>query len=172
MFDILFAIARYAVAVGVGVVIGIMFTRGKTKHDHTVPFVEKNDRNFTLVVVVLLTFSLIAVINTAVATNEQAACNDEFRSALQERANITTEDNKLRDRQAALNNEDAVALRDFLKVLLTNPGEAGRAVTMASLQNFQVVINDNSVERDNIIVEQQKLEQKRKDNPYPEPCNK
>lgn len=168
MNDLLLVLLRYGLAVVAGFIAGTVFSKHKTKKGHTVPAIDRSTRNMTLVSVMLLLISIVAVVNTAVATNKQSACNDEFREALSIRAQITVEDNQLRDRQNALNTEDAVALRDFLKTLLTNPGEEGRVVTMAALQDFQTTINDNSIERDKILAEQAKLNDQRNDTPVPE----
>lgn len=165
--EILFAIIRYAVAAAVGFVVGVVFSRGKLRKDgHEIPVIERTTLNFTLVTVVLLVLSLVAVVNTAVAANKQSDCNAEFLRVIKERSAFTAEDGKLRDRLDELSNNEEAALLPLAQNLA---GGATRDQIADDIQNLEEVINANVAERAEIAQTQEEIAKKRAQNPYPDP---
>lgn len=99
--EVLSFILRYGAAVVVGIIVGVLFSSGKVRvagRVVTVPIVERNSRNFTIVVAVLLLASILAVANTSIQSNRQAGCNQEFRRVITENSALTAESAALQDR--------------------------------------------------------------------------
>lgn len=166
ILEVLWVLIRYGVAVGVGVIIGNLFTRGKTKKGRTIPVIERTTKTFTLTTVLLLVVSLVAVVNTAYNANKQATCNSEFRRVIKERSDITVQDGTLRDRLDVLSNKEEAALLPLVQNLVNgSPNE----VVLSSVNDLRVVIDSNVKERVNIAEQQRAIAEQRAKNPYPDP---
>ena len=118
--------------------------------------------------IALVLVALVVVIQGVLFQNRQQDCNKDFLDALKYRSQITQEDNDLRDRNTALNSEDFAALSTFLGKLLTIPEDPPDDYLMPDLIEFNKTISDNQTEREDIIKEQERLDQVRADNPYPD----
>lgn len=160
--EFLYVLIRYGLAVLVGVVVGRIFSAGKVKfkgRELTVPYVERNATNFTLVVVLMLVCSLAAVGTTALQANRQEKCNTEFTQALKIRSAISLENEKL-----ATSDRKALAGL-FVDLLDQDPAQSQpqrdeRARTLIEGYNKQIADND---------AQRASNDQDRKNNPLPEP---
>ena len=168
ILDVVWTITRYAIAMGIGAVLGVVFTKNKTKKGHTVPVIEKTTRNFTLMTVVLMVISLVAVGNTAYSANKQATCNSEFRRVIKERSDITIQDGVLRDKLDDSSSEGFDALHDLVLSLLSQPPLTTEQLN-AQIGELNTVLSDNLDERQQIKVTQKELADQRARNPYPDP---
>lgn len=160
--EILLALVRYGVSVGVGIVIGIVFSSGKV-HIHgkavTVPFIDRNSKNFTLIVILMLVTSIFAVGITALQARRQEACNAEFNSTLKVRSSVS-QDNEM------LATSDRKSLADLFVKLLSIPQnisrEEGAAQSRKLIEDYNAQVGATDTKR-------AMNEQIRKDNPLPEP---
>lgn len=160
--EFLDVVIRYGLAVLVGIAVGRIFSAGKVKfkgRELTVPYIERNAANFTMVVVFMLVCSLAAVGTTALQANRQEKCNTEFTQALKIRSAISLENEKLAT-------SDRKALAKLFVDLLSTPGELNpsdqdtRARTLIESYNQQITNND---------AQRATNDQDRKNNPLPEP---
>lgn len=162
MSDVLFTLLRYGLAVGFGVVLGRIFSSGKVKlrgRSVTIPYVDRNSINFTLIVVLLLAGSGLAILNTSVATNRQAQCNEEFNQTLKFRSAISQENEQLAT-------QDRKALGDLFIDLLSIPRDVSRE---ESAERSRRLIEDYNNEIKQTDARRAQNDQERKDNPLPEP---
>lgn len=124
-------------------------------HSWVLPVVERSTRNFTIVVLTLSLLTVTTVVQSAVDQAEQERCNTEFRRVLAERAATTAED-------TAVNVRDKAALDDAVQQLIDNAASGGREASLSTLQGYL----DQREESREI---QRANEERRAQNPYPEP---
>lgn len=165
MTEIVFTIVRYGVAVAVGIVIGVIFSSGKVKvkgKPVTIPYIERTGRNFTLVVVLLLTFSFISVANTAIAANRQEQCNAAFRSIIASNSQGTAEAAETQDN----------LWRELSGFLTTPPVVPEGQTPSAADQAMAVSPADIATSIDRYLAKREEVKANRADNPYPVNCGK
>jgi hypothetical protein len=116
MMEVLSQVMGFLIGVVVGMLIkfGYLHIRGRRI---LIPFVSHSSRNFTIVGVVLVTLSLLTIVNVELNARESAECDRQFRAALTYNVGVTREQDEITERARGISAERRALLDDtFIRI--------------------------------------------------------